>query len=323
MIFFGLLRQQSNAAELTHFPNPHRSSVNMSVLVVELTGIEVVPGSEMAAITPDSIIAGAEALEGDPPWGMPVWKDDETTDENDGFQEGDTLRFLFWDPILQMEMSATVSEIVRGSRLRFESNGMLIIKLHVVIPEIPPHPPEWIDVPTDVEGQEGGSIEFEIRGRDVNDDRLTIDYYSPDLPETVIFIDHGNGAGFFQWFPTYFHAGEYSATFTLSDGTFNVETRVGISVRSQMAVADLYEFEGPNPNPFNKSAKLRCFIPDNVDFTVEALDSAGRLVGIVERGYGQGEYSLQLDSSGLTSGAYIFRLEAGIVHKYISGVLLR
>jgi hypothetical protein len=323
MVFGWFACPETSTAELIHFPQPHRSSVSMSVLVIELTGIAVVNGSELAAITPDSIIAGAEALKANPSWGMAVWKDDETTGASDGFQEGDTLRFLFWDPILQMEMPATVSEIVQGGRLRFESNGLLVVKLHVEVPEIPPRPPEWIDVPDDVEGQEGGSIEFEIRGRDVNNDRLTIEYISPDLPETATFTDFGNGSGFFQWFPTYFDAGLFSAVFTISDGIFETDAEVRIVVSERMAAADYYELDGPFPNPFNDYTRLRYFIPDDVQFTVETLDSAGRLIGIVDRGFGQGDYSLLFDGSSLASGAYIFRLEAGIVRKYVSGVLLR
>ena len=409
-----------DAADLIHFPEPHRSSVNMSILIREITGIEIVPGSEIAAFTPDSIVAGAVALEGDTQWGMAVWKDDETTDEIDGFQEGDTIRFVFWDPILEMEMPAVVFEIVEGDeKLHFESNGLLVIKLNVEVPEIPPHPPEWIDVPEEKEGEEGGSIEFEIRGRDVNGDDLSITFYSEDLPETADFTDHGNGTGTFQWFPGFFDAGSYTAFFTLSDGSldttadvriivydrdmtpewidvpeeeegqeggsieFEIQGRginqdvlkieyfspdipntasfvdhgngtgtfqwfpgffdagtytayftlsddsldttaeVRITVYEHVAIVDYYRFEGPYPNPFNRQTLFNYKIPDDVKFTVETFDSLGRFVKTVDYGFGQGDYSVEFDCSSLASGIYFFRLKAGSVHKHLKGILIR
>ena len=314
--------------DLSHFPEPHRSSVNMSILVMKITGIEIVDGSELAVKTPSGIIAGAvELTVDDTTWGIAAWADDETTPENDGFHTGDTISFIFWDPYRAVEIPAEITRIIRGGSPTFIGNGLLIVELHVDAPEIPPKPPEWIDVPEDIEGEEGSLIEFEIRGKDPNHDSLTISYSSDNLPSNARFTDHGDGTGTFRWQTTYLDAGSYTAQFTLSDDSLEVIDSVGINIHEAPAPSGDFVLEGPFPNPFpdlnSGEAQLRYVVPDNKGFTVEVFDILGRRVRILAKGAGQGEYITILTGEEFCLGMYIFMLEAGAIRRFTKGVVLR
>ena len=137
-VFCLFINSSSAYAELTHFPKPHRSNANMSILILEINGIDVTDGSELAVFTPDSVIAGAVELNGDPPWGLAVWTDDEATPEIEGFIIGDSMRFVFWDPVGLEELDAEVSEILEGTQLWFVTDGFLVLKLHVYASVPPP-----------------------------------------------------------------------------------------------------------------------------------------------------------------------------------------
>ncbi|NQT34251.1 hypothetical protein HQ587_03605 [bacterium] len=121
----------------------------MSILILEIKGIDVASGSELAVLTPDSVIAGALELKGDPPWGLAIWTDDEATPENEGFKNDDSIRFVFWDPVGLEKLDAVVSEIVEGTQLRFVTDGFLVLKLHVYAFVPSPTPLESIDVQTE------------------------------------------------------------------------------------------------------------------------------------------------------------------------------
>ncbi|HHE46227.1 MAG TPA: tandem-95 repeat protein, partial [Bacteroidetes bacterium] len=91
-------------------------------------------------------------------------------------------------------------------------------------------PPEWTSVPDEIEGIENTTIDFIIQGADPDDDDLAITFTSDDLPEEARFLDFGNGAGRFSWRPNLVDAGDYTALFSLSDGEFDVEAEVEITV---------------------------------------------------------------------------------------------
>ncbi|MDP8240478.1 MAG: Ig-like domain-containing protein [Candidatus Hatepunaea meridiana] len=92
--------------------------------------------------------------------------------------------------------------------------------------------PVWTDVPERVEDDETEIIEFAVRGSDPDGDDLTIIYRSDDLPEAVEFTYDENGVSTFSWETTYEDAGEYTASFRLSDGSLEVVTDVTVVVNN-------------------------------------------------------------------------------------------
>ncbi|MFH0765725.1 MAG: LruC domain-containing protein, partial [Calditrichota bacterium] len=119
--------------ELSHFPPPRNTGVNMSVIIERITGVRVVRGAELACLTPDSLVAGADTLSFTPPWGLAVWGDDNTTEEIDGFRAGEPLRFVYWDPGLRLELDAEMT-VIEGAGT-YTSNGFMVLGLHVDAPE--------------------------------------------------------------------------------------------------------------------------------------------------------------------------------------------
>ncbi|NQT34885.1 tandem-95 repeat protein [bacterium] len=90
--------------------------------------------------------------------------------------------------------------------------------------------PQWDNVPENVGVSEGAELSFDVIGSDPDGDHVTIEYSSENLPEAVEFTDFDNGTGRFIWTPGNEEAGDYSATFTISDGNLNSIAEVLISV---------------------------------------------------------------------------------------------
>lgn len=304
-----ILHPDLSTATLRHFPEPHRSSSNMSILLLEISGVEVTEFSEIAVITPDSVVAGATVLDETPPWGLAAWADDETTDQIDGLRVGDTLRFIFWDPVSQREISAGIPEIVNGSSLHFSADGLLVLKIPFV-PEI-----EWIEMPVEVTGETGTTITFNVSGKTSNDDDvLTITFSSVDLPQAAGFVDHHDGTGTFIWQTIAADTGAYSATFTLSNGVIEISAVVAIYVippqqLKWIEMPEEIEGDGGNLIEFDIEGESTD-INDNLTIHYRS-DDLPQSAGFVDYGDGSGTFSWQ--TSIADSGNYhaIFTLSNG------------
>jgi len=112
--------------DLFHFPEPANTGRNMSVVLRSIGGVEVQDESEVACLTSDDIVAGAAVLYGDPLWGIALWGDDRWTEEVDGFQTNEELRFVYWDPVEDMEYDISL-DIVVGESLVYQTDGFLVL----------------------------------------------------------------------------------------------------------------------------------------------------------------------------------------------------
>lgn len=122
-------RNGDHQIDLVHFEDPKNTGANMSIVIYDITGIEIVEGAELACITPDGLIAGVEVADAGLPCGMAVWGDDNTTEEIDGFRTGEELAFLYWDPPRKEEIVAEATAIDGG--LTYTSNGFSVVNLLV------------------------------------------------------------------------------------------------------------------------------------------------------------------------------------------------
>ncbi|MBT7788594.1 MAG: LruC domain-containing protein [Calditrichaeota bacterium] len=122
-------RNEVPQIDASHFEEPRNTGANMSLMIRDITGIDIVDGAELACITPAGLIAGVETLNGPSPYGLAVWGDDFTSDEIDGFRAGEDLTFLYWDPPRKEEIAAEASS-VDGS-LTYSTNGFAVIDLLV------------------------------------------------------------------------------------------------------------------------------------------------------------------------------------------------
>ena len=127
--------------ELVHFPDPRHTEHNMSVLIRSLGGIDISPGSELGCVTTAGYVAGAINLDDDQngQWGMAVWGDDLATENVDGFEVDEDLRFIYWDAEHDWELDLDIT-IAQGNDF-YQINGFLVIDAIVSAPEIEPVTP--------------------------------------------------------------------------------------------------------------------------------------------------------------------------------------
>lgn len=90
--------------------------------------------------------------------------------------------------------------------------------------------PEWISYPGEVNVDEGSLIEYTVIGADSDGNSLAITFNGNGLPESAQFTDNGDGTGDFYWQTDITDAGDYTATFTLSDAIYSVDAVVPIHV---------------------------------------------------------------------------------------------
>lgn len=143
-----IFSSRNSIDQLDHFPDPPLTDSNMSVVFHTIGGLDVNQGAEMACISPRDEISGVTIISGEAPWGMAVWGDDAITEEIEGFQEGEPLRFVYWDPESNWELEVHY-DILNGMEPVYTHNGLLIMDTEVSVKEIETWQPlthEIIDV---------------------------------------------------------------------------------------------------------------------------------------------------------------------------------
>ncbi|MDP8239961.1 MAG: Ig-like domain-containing protein [Candidatus Hatepunaea meridiana] len=92
--------------------------------------------------------------------------------------------------------------------------------------------PQWDDIPeTIIRTAEQEELSFSVTASDPDDeDELTLDAYSDDLPDGWDFTDNDDGSGDFVWTPGYNDEGSYTLILTVSDEEFDVDAEVRITV---------------------------------------------------------------------------------------------
>lgn len=77
-------------------------------------------------------------------------------------------------------------------------------------------------------------------------------------------------------------------------------------------IPDKYSLHQNYPNPFNPTTKIKFAIPRRSDVRLRVFDQLGREVRTLVNGeLTAGRYEYEFDGSGLASGVYFYRLEAG------------
>jgi len=75
---------------------------------------------------------------------------------------------------------------------------------------------------------EGETLGFRLTVTDPDDDTLI--FSAVGLPERAEFTDNGDNTASFSWRPNYYQSGKYKVTFTVSDGEFEDEETIVITV---------------------------------------------------------------------------------------------
>ncbi len=178
-------------------------------------------------------------------------------------------------------------------------------------------PPEWAEAPDTISVMESRELTFMVSGSDLDGDDLSIRAFSENLPQGWRFTDNGDGTGTFIWTPNLRRAGNYSATFMLSDSDTSIEATVHIIVLRynsvfdpRLSIPDHFYLSANFPNPFNAVTRVAFGIPKATRVMIRLFDVAGRDVATLVSGeFEAGNYSVVWSAESMVTGVYIMKME--------------
>ena len=87
-------------------------------------------------------------------------------------------------------------------------------------------------------------------------------------------------------------------------------------VEDEETIPTVFKLEQNYPNPFNPSTKIKFAVPEKSNVLIKVYDILGsEVVTLVNQEMDAGWYENNFNAAGLSSGVYLFRMEAG---KFIS-----
>jgi subtilisin family serine protease/PKD repeat protein len=132
----------------------------------------------------------------------------------------DTVRHFTWTPTKDQTGQSTVNIRVRDSS---GTVAMLYLTLDIKYINRPP----MLNPIDNKTVDENKPLRFTISGSDPDGDKLA--YSAANLPQGATF---NSATGIFTWTPTYYQAGSYKVTFTVSDGTLSASQTIAITVNN-------------------------------------------------------------------------------------------
>jgi len=108
-------------------------------------------------------------------------------------------------------------------------------------------------------------------------------------------------------------SGDGSDRFTWFFDDFNISTEVSTSSEiAESGIPQSLELKQNYPNPFNPTTNIEFSIPENTHTTLDVFDMLGqRVATLVDQSMAAGQHSVSFDASNLSSGIYIYRIQAG------------
>ena len=183
-------------------------------------------------------------------------------------------------------------------------------------------PPFVVDVPDTVIIFTGDTLRLVIDDSFVADaeDQLSDLSITADIDPLVLLPDfnYDSGSNLLTVAPVSF-VGFATLSLTIEDsngGVLNLsivlDIRLGVSNEELSGQAKEFRLEQNYPNPFNPSTNISYVIPEATQVTVEVFNLLGeRVAELVNKLQASGEHSVRFDATGLTSGIYIYRINAG------------
>ena len=103
---------------------------------------------------------------------------------------------------------------------------------------------------------------------------------------------------------SYFHIG--------SGASVTIERGVLTSGEKETELADRFELRQNYPNPFNPATTIQFVLPERAQTTLRVYNAIGREVAtLVDENLSAGTHEVTFDAASLSSGIYLYRLEAG------------
>jgi hypothetical protein len=108
------------------------------------------------------------------------------------------------------------------------------------------------------------------------------------------------------------------------DGSGNVsEAPVATGIERDASIPAAFRLHDNYPNPFNPETTIRFDLPESMDVRLAIYDVAGRVVEtLVDGRIGAGQYTVRWDAGNVSSGLYLYRIEAGDTHRATKTMVL-
>ncbi len=139
--------------------------------------------------------------------------------------------------------------------------------------------------------------------------------------ETTVYNDTGNSVaitGLTQGTTYFVEIFEYNGTGTgityntTSPAAGSQLTQSAVGVRENATVPLDFTLEQNYPNPFNPSTEINYSIPEDAGVNISLFSVTGQLIKtLVDEYQSAGYHSIRLDASKLSSGTYIYQMNAG------------
>lgn len=95
-------------------------------------------------------------------------------------------------------------------------------------------------------------------------------------------------------------------------------------VENEETIPTVFKLEQNYPNPFNPSTKIKFAVPEKSNVLIKVYDILGsEVVTLVNQEMDAGWYENNFNAAGLSSGVYLFRMEAGSYVSTKKMILLR
>lgn len=114
------------------------------------------------------------------------------------------------------------------------------------------------------------------------------------------------GSGYGDWDPAFSNNGQYIAFGRYTPLLAKPDLTADVALPSSVSLGQNY------PNPFNPSTTIRYGLPERSMVRLTVFNTLGQQVAtLVHEEQVAGYHEVQFDASGLASGAYLYRLQAG------------
>ncbi|NQT33905.1 T9SS type A sorting domain-containing protein [bacterium] len=134
-------QQDENAVTIPQLRDEHSgvtvTPYNMSVLLIDVSGIGYVEGRTVRAFRADGFKVGEGEMDIDSRCGLAVYGDDPETDYIEGLSEGELFELRLYDQLSCVDAILKPGMFIRGKKLVYENDGILVMEAEIqaVVPD--------------------------------------------------------------------------------------------------------------------------------------------------------------------------------------------